>query len=779
MKHFDQVPTKIAALSQWLGWIGVVFLCVFVLGSSVCSAQSNSPEKKPSLIEREAFDLIVFNAANKNLEMEVFPLALAGRRVPRPFPAGSFDARALDNPTEDLRIAWSAVAKIELYETRLMAEALRLTKAKDFNQAFRYFAKLDQNYPNFRGLDAALTSYLRADALDQFRKGNHEHALAVLQSLYLRAKKTAGVAQAVNAVSDSILKAFWNANDYKGVRHTLNMLESRFQGLDLTVVDRWQSRLGKRLELLLDQGEKAFAKQDYRTARLAANRAFNLSPDSPVAIDLVARIEQANPTLRIGVTQPYYGEATLQLDSPVARRTGRLLGTSLASLEDFAASGGVYSTPFGEVYTDDSNDQIILKLDPAANVGGQGAYRVVRSLLETVERGDPSFAALAGRLQSIEVRGSDEVVLHIDPPHPHPEALLRGPMPKELLPYVPHRWRVTAEDGKATTFGFTGGKTAGGVTQIEEVVLSEEEGLRALLAGEIQVLDNVSPWNLSRLQSSKKITLGRYRLPTLHCLILSGDSWLVKERESRRGLCYALARGIFIQEVLLAGDSRPGYLPLSGPFPAGQSLSDPLRYAYLDSIVERGYQPRLAALLMALAAQGGAQNAMKAGSELIDPKELPPLRLAHPPSAVARIACRSIQNQLKGLQVNVELVELDEATLLRDSDLYDLRYAEITIGEPMVDVWPMLGPGGLAGDCSESLVIALDQLNSVDSSVTMTERLRQIHEVAHGELPLIPLWQTIDHYAFRSNLEGLPRETVDLYQSVESWKLQRTRRSRR
>ena len=70
----------------------------------------------------------------------------------------------------------------------------------------------------------------------------------------------------------------------------------------------------------------------------------------------------------------------------------------------------------------------------------------------------------------------------------------------------------------------------------------------------------------------------------------------------------------------------------------------------------------------------------------------------------------------------------------------------------------------------------MNQLNEAYSSVDLAERLRLVHEIAHGELPFIPLWQTVDHYAFRKDIIGLPYETVDLYQTVEQWRLNQGRR---
>ncbi len=48
----------------------------------------------------------------------------------------------------------------------------------------------------------------------------------------------------------------------------------------------------------------------------------------------------------------------------------------------------------------------------------------------------------------------------------------------------------------------------------------------------------------------------------------------------------------------------------------------------------------------------------------------------------------------------------------------------------------------------------------------------QIDREARDELPVLPLWQVVDHYAWRTRLKG-PAETADrLYQGIETWEIQ-------
>ncbi len=36
---------------------------------------------------------------------------------------------------------------------------------------------------------------------------------------------------------------------------------------------------------------------------------------------------------------------------------------------------------------------------------------------------------------------------------------------------------------------------------------------------------------------------------------------------------------------------------------------------------------------------------------------------------------------------------------------------------------------------------------------------------------MLPLWQVVDHYAWRSRLKGIADELAQLYQGIESWEV--------
>ena len=92
-----------------------------------------------------------------------------------------------------------------------------------------------------------------------------------------------------------------------------------------------------------------------------------------------------------------------------------------------------------------------------------------------------------------------------------------------------------------------------------------------------------------------------YRLPTVHVLIPNVSRPLLAKREFRRALCFGIDRQWILDRVLLGGATKPGFEVISGPFPAGVSLSDPMRYGYNNRISPRPFEPRLAAILATVA----------------------------------------------------------------------------------------------------------------------------------------------------------------------------------
>jgi hypothetical protein len=76
----------------------------------------------------------------------------------------------------------------------------------------------------------------------------------------------------------------------------------------------------------------------------------------------------------------------------------------------------------------------------------------------------------------------------------------------------------------------------------------------------------------------------------------------------------------------------------------------------------------------------------------------------------------------------------------------------------------------LAGDVrSPYLNTALRNLDSATNWTDVRARLAELHQTLHHELPVIPLWQTVNSFAYRTSLGGIGEAPLTLYQNVGEW----------
>lgn len=310
---------------------------------------------------------------------------------------------------------------------------------------------------------------------------------------------------------------------------------------------------------------------------------------------------------------------------------------------------------------------------------------------------------------------------------------------------------------------------------VEERFNSDEAAILALSRGDIEVLEDIAPWNYSRMGQIRGITVSAYRMPTVHVLLGNYDSPIVRRREFRRSLCYGIDRQKLLSEVIAGGNSRPGFRVLSAPIPAGITIGDAIGYGYKQQLQPHPYEPRLAAVLnttarLAVAKKSAKTEKSEDSKDEAKPAipEAEPLILIHSANDVARTMCQLIKQQLSAIGIPLDVREISLTDNL-DELQWDLRYAELAFDEPLVDAQRLFGPGGLAGRCSPSMNLALVSLNRATNWNDARSRLQQIHQIAFDDLPVIPLWQTPKYFATQKSLSGVGRSPVTLYQNVSQW----------
>jgi ABC-type transport system substrate-binding protein len=728
------------------------------------------------------FDQVVLDEANENAVLKIEPLEQRTVQIPADR-VGDLTIRLLADPTRAFDVSWQHIRQVLLFEDFLLAEAMRLTAAGKFDEAFDYYARLLRDYPQQPGLNESVNDYLRRNALALVNSQQYDRALAVLTTLYERAPDTPGIRQSVDTVCSKMLEQQIRERSYAAARGVLEVWRREFRGLDSPAIAVWEQRFAAAAERQLSEAREQIASGDFIEARKSIGRARDIWPDAREANELRQELQQANPSVIVGVFETSPTRPVRRIDDWAAIRTSRLRQPALNELVGFGSEGGEYRSRYGVWESDASGMRLSLTLRSASGASDDAApsaAAIARSLLRMADQAAPEFEAdFADVLAAVSVEGPNKV--HLDWKHPHvrPEAWLQrmtvAPTSLETSDQTPPDesapWNLADDGPEIKVFEVSpvdADRRPWLRTIVEQTMPDDKKAVDALLHGEIDVLDRVPPWQWSRLRSAPGVRLDSYALPTVHALVLNPGSPLLKMREFRRAVCYAIPRERILSQVLLGGTELPGFTVLSGPFPAGMSLSDPLRYAYNNQVDPRPFEPRLSAVLASVA---WTKILDPSGKGEVEPQPIPTLILAHPADPVARLASESIQIQLTKAGIPVELVEFTADELLAGKVKYDLRYAELAAWEPVVDARAILGRTGLAGElCSGYLDTTLHALADATNWKDVRSTLGEIHDIAHHDLPLIPLWQSVNYFAYRNEVQGIGDAPVTLYQNIDEWR---------
>jgi tetratricopeptide (TPR) repeat protein len=739
------------------------------IGLAPSAFAAPAPAAKQRLLDRTPFDEITLTPTAGNTRLEVLPLNFP-QGPPAALPRdGKLKVRLLDRPTDEFEVAWNNVARLRVFEQILMDEALRLAEAGKFDDAYDYFLRLRAQYPNFPGLENAISDYLQRNALALYQSKQHDRALALLLTLHQRNPAYPALPGAVQAVAGEIIQHYLREGNFAAARRVLDLWQTQFKGVAAEAAADWQRRFEAAAERQVAESNRLIAEKQYVAARKAASKATAIWPSLPSAANAMAQIERQFPMVTVGVLQAAPRQPIRRFDDWATLRASRLTQRLLAEEEDFGSEGGIYRSPFGEWNLDESGRELSFKLKSGAE--GLTTDALARYVIARATPGSAIYRSdFASLLGGVAIARDNTVTINLRRVHVRPEALMQVPPPSSTAPGT---FLVADYAPNQVVFALAqaGNRTGGPQAIVEQTMASDEAAVAALMAGDVEVLDRVPPWQLERLRTMQNIHVGTYKLPTVHVLVPNLKKPLLTKREFRRALCFGIDRKWIVDRVLLGGTPAQGFQPISGPFPAGASLNDPIRYGYNDQIAARTFEPRLAAILAAVA-WSNVQNPNPKEKKKAPVAEvpIPELTLAYPNDPIARVACQSIQAMLVREGIPLKLREFTAEELAAGKVEFDLRYAELTIGEPLTDARQIMGPGGLSGDIqSPYLDAALRSLDVAANWKEVRARLIELHEIASHELPVIPLWQTLNYFAYRTSVRGIDESPIALYQNVDQW----------
>ncbi|MEM1067413.1 MAG: ABC transporter substrate-binding protein [Planctomycetota bacterium] len=770
----------------------VVFVGLLsALACSPCAAQARlsyaqtgtPPDPGLELLQEEAHDILFFTEKSGGGWAKVLLLDFPGRTPPPPDRRpGSLKIQVLGIEGKDFAVRWSDIQKISLWEIRLETETKERLAKGDFTGAYPFLSVLIRDYPNRPGLRDLRTEFLWKDAVARAQRGELAPTLAMLEELrrYAPEYERSKVIRAIEGVTDRLLGGLVKDGELDRAQQMLVRLEDDYEAEKLSSVSKWNTEFLKMATEKQQQAIAARDRKDYRNARQLARESIYLKPDIPGGAELVKEIDTIYPLVNVGVLQSASILNPTLIDNWGARRSGRLIYRTLFEMQGAGPEGGEYDFLFGDLETspDRMNFDMLLKPERLEEPLDQVQGHFIADVLAA--RAQPSspyyFAPWAAAVQSIGLDGPDQITFNLRRPNVLPVAFLQIMVDGSWFggqagsPTGAYRRDVVEDD--LVRYVLTDAPET--PTQPREIVeirtKSGSDAVSMLLQGRVDVLDQLFPADAVRLSRSKKIKVVNYPLPTVHMLVPCSDHPFLAERTFRRALVYGTNREDILKGELLENLESEGCRVLSGPFPAGLELNDPLGYAYDTNIVPRRYEPPLAKLLIAMNEKQMKSMAERRKEEM---PEMRPIRLAYPADNLSRVACEAIRSQWQLLDLKVELVEFEVGKTFPDpgEDIADIAYVSAAVWEPVLDARRVLGPEGLAGSEDQLVGLGLRRLEEARNWSEVRDSLLDLHAIAHHELPVIPLWQMVDSYAYRSDLIGVGSDIVSLYQNAGKWRL--------
>ena len=158
------------------------------------------------------------------------------------------------------------------------------------------------------------------------------------------------------------------------------------------------------------------------------------------------------------------------------------------------------------------------------------------------------------------------------------------------------------------------------------------------------------------------------------------------------------------------------------------------------------------------------------------------LNFEYPAIPECRTAVAKLSEAFRLAGVQIQPVEVPESKLegeLRAGRKFDLAYRVLRCDDPIQDAGTLLCPtydappesDPLAASASPRILQLLLELERAGEWPTARGLAKQIDRESRDELAVIPLWQLVDHYAWRSRLRGPGPKADDLYDHLEQWEI--------
>jgi hypothetical protein len=751
-------------------------MCLWVFALVAFEKKANAQQDKlleeigvsGSVLDEAPFDIITLKKEEQGRSVKVNPIEFPGRKLPEsPKESDRFRVSFTLFPDRVYEIAWRDIEKVILFEDLILQRANVLLEQKKFSEAFEhldFFSKLRRDF-------------LYRSAIEMAGQRRLPHALGVLEEFqrnFPNDEKKTSIRAAISNVSGQLIKSYFDDNDFGAARAMILRLEKDYIKDPLPVVTEYR---GKFLEMANVHRDEAIRQRDggdFAKARQSALRMLAIEPDIEGGKKLLNDLILVYPMIRIGVFQSSETADTTAIADWPSSRLGQLISNPLFEFRKTGPEGGVYWFRYGSVQHSDDRSELDMMIQNPGKGGVPDSLTLSQAFLDRATVGSAKYSpSWASIVDSVSVFGPERLKLKLRRPHVLPQAFLQWEMSStKTEPFARSLYKLKSSEPGLRRFEWADTTPPADYQpkEIQEILYSDpEKAISDLRRGEIEVIDQLFPADAAKLRTDTSIIVDQYALPMVHMLIPRSKNAYMDDREFRRALLYAINReGILNGEILGTAESVVSRV-ISGPFPFGATEADPIAYAYNKSVENYPYDRQLATVLLMLTKAKLKNQAEKKQEEL---PPIPTIRLGVPNFEAARVAGEAIVQAWKLIEVPAELVVLSKIPAPDEPTDVDFIYVSAAIWEPATDAERLFGVGGAAQSNNQFVVNAVGQLSTARNWREVRQRCHDLHTVVAAHLPIIPLWQVAETFAYRREVIGIAKRPTGLYQDVQKWRLQ-------
>ncbi|WP_169979256.1 ABC transporter substrate-binding protein [Tautonia rosea] len=686
--------------------------------------------------------------------------------------------RTQEDDPKDYFVKITSIQSADYFDDILLAEALRRAQSNDFDRAFELVLAVRSRDPNWRGLQETADRIIFLEGQHALDRGRVDDGLRLLGQLYERAPETPNLKPLLAKGYAGRIELAIEQGAYALGRRVLN--ELRILTPDAPEVARMEQRFISRAQRLAEEAERLSGAD--RVERLAD--ALRVWPSEEEIADRYRESFQLSPVLDVAVIDiPRRPGPFLECPAD-ARIMSLLYRPILSESSDQATRGELPNQLAADLSVGDIGRRLELRIKEGIswNDGSRviNAIDVARTLtdraLPSTIGYDARWADLLSRVRPIDEK-TIEIILNRAPLDPAAWLLLPvGPAHagRDGLVWTPSGPRPIGSGS------FTLGPLTRTTSRIDRADRLEEgtpplarinerrldspiDPVAALRRGDVTLLESVPLDRINELETDPEIQIGRYRAPRMHWIALDGRNVLLRNRSLRRGLSFAINRVELLQERVLRAPLNETSIPSDGPFPVGSPADDP-------EVPPLTHDPILSRMLVRAAKQEMGVDAIE-------------LTFAYPAIPTARAVASKLVDAFADAGVSLTAVERPQSDLeseLRQGARFDLAYRVAPINDPILEIGPVLCPGyaappqadGLGALASTRILQLLLQLEQVQDLPSAREQLLTIDRETRDELPILPLWQLEERFAWRTRLTGPSHEVDELYEGIESWTIE-------